>query len=92
MNFRKFSVISHLGISLFLYLLYTIHILYTILAFSLAVANVITSDVLGNFSSAELDFSWCYSVNHWSLPSDQESEILLFFTEINGRPIDFSFF
>lgn len=73
MNFRKFSVIPYLGISIFLYLLYTIHILYTILIFSLAVANVITSDVLDNFSSTELDFFWCSSVNHWSLPSDQET-------------------
>lgn len=32
--------------------------------FSLAVTNVITSDVLAKFFSAELDFFWCYVVNH----------------------------
>lgn len=39
----------------------------------LAVTNVITSDVLAKFFSAELDFFWCYVVNHWSLPSDQKT-------------------
>lgn len=64
MNFRKVSIIPHLGISIFLYLLYTVHILCTIFPFSLAVANLITSDVLDNFSSPELDFFWCYIMDY----------------------------